>query len=158
MASVRKTIEKSKYRFRSLFVPRIAIHTNHGILMNVKRHSRKPAKFAFSDSSIDPRRRWAHDVVMPHDGQRTPKTDWNVHGGSPSCSCVPKPEEFGTRAEASSKRDVSTPIASEQNQRCWAVTRVSVDRDWIVIIRRDNAGNDTRREGWKPRLNRLYAQ
>ena len=85
-------------------MPQISIHgpaTADAAANNV------PPLFALSDCPMLPRTKCAHDVVIPHDGQRMPTMAVNEHGCKPNWVCVPYPFGEGVRNIATINNTIS---------------------------------------------------
>ena len=96
--------------------------------------SQGPATIAIAANSVPPalqpiawnhwpRTACDHEVVMPHDGQRTPNNHTNVHGGSPNCRCVPKPLGSGRSQAATPKGASKLRAATASPNLALAVNR-----------------------------------
>jgi hypothetical protein len=81
--------------------------------------SNVPPQFDSRAAIQCPRTACAHDVVMPHEGQRTPNSQTNVHGGRPSRWCVPNPFGSGRKQPATTKgaKQHIPAAASDSRQR-----------------------------------------
>ena len=73
-----------------------------------------PPLFDWSDPTMLPRTKCAHEVVIPHDGQRKPTMTVNEHGLRPNCVCVPYPLGEGSRHMATVNRLIN-PIPNTTN-------------------------------------------
>ena len=80
-------------------------------------HVKAPPEFDSSAAIQFPRTACAHEVVMPHEGQRVPNSQTNVHGGKPSCWCVPSPFGFGRKQQATTKGASQHPPARANKSR-----------------------------------------
>jgi hypothetical protein len=65
--------------------PRTPDITSHGPHSTAAIPRSAPPALARKAAQAFPRTRWAHEVVIPQEGQRTPNHCTNVQGGSPSC-------------------------------------------------------------------------
>src|SRR5215210_2787578 len=81
-------------------LPRKPLTSDHGPPASVARASSAPPEFEANDCSTWPRIMWDQEVVMPHDGHRIPASTRKLHGGKPSCWCVPRPLLSGCKQPA----------------------------------------------------------
>jgi hypothetical protein len=79
--------------------------------------SNVPPQFDSSAAIHCPRTACAHDVVMPHEGQRTPNNQTNVHGGRPSFWCVPNPFGSGRKQPATTRGAKQHTLAAASKSR-----------------------------------------
>ncbi len=91
--------------------PRPAEASNQGTPTRASIPNRVPLALARKAARTSPRISQAQEVVIPQVGQGRPKSTTNVHGGSPSCSWVPRPCGFGSKARAT-PNSAANPIAS----------------------------------------------
>jgi hypothetical protein len=97
--------------------PRTAEANNQGPAIAATPANKAPPAFDLTAEIQCPRTAWAHEVVIPHDGQRVPNNQTNVHGGKPSCWCVPIPFGSGRRQPATTKGANQHMPAAANNSR-----------------------------------------
>ena len=101
-------------------LPAIAEAKAHGAASNVIANKTVPPPLAARADRIFPRAACAHEVVMPHVGQRQPVRRANPQADRPNCSCVPNPRGSGFNPRAVAIRtSAATPHAASNSLPRW---------------------------------------
>lgn len=78
-------VSTTQLGLQTLHRPRHAAIPSQGMDNAARRPNKAPVAFACKAPRRFPRIRWAHDVVIPQAGHRTPNKATHVHGGRPNC-------------------------------------------------------------------------
>jgi hypothetical protein len=101
--------------------------------------NKAPPAFARAAAAQCPRTAYDQEVVMPQDGQRTPNNQTDVHGGSPSCLCVPNPLGSGRNQPATTSGTAMPSAATISQNRRTRLKSLVLGRE---VGPKDETGNE----------------